>query len=125
MYSPSFSGFPDMTTRLTLHIARRLPGAGSLSGFSYTLTLIFFKVKTVFMLKRTEKNTKSFLPRTLPGQIFFGNPCLRKIFKGSGKLPESGAKTANTGSSWRLTCLKFPSCVCPYSREDSLRFVGI
>ena len=38
------------------------------------------------MLKRTEKNKKSFLPRTLPGQFIFGNLCLRIFFKNPEKI---------------------------------------
>ena len=69
------------------------------NSFTLAPNFNFFKVQKNFMFKRMEKNKKSFLPRTLLGQFFFGNLCLRNIFKRSGKWPKKGAKTANTGCS--------------------------
>ena len=88
MYSPSFSGFPDMTTRLTLHIARRLPGAGSLSGFSYTLTLIFLKSKLFSCLNARRKTQKVFSLGRYQANFFLGTCVLEKYLKGA----ENGRK---------------------------------
>ena len=62
-------------------------GSGG-GAISYTLKV---KVQNILFFKRTETNTKKVSPRTLPGQFFFGNLCLRRFFKN----PEKMAKISN------------------------------